>query len=141
MDLIYILIVIFVVIIVSQIFLGKTSSLIEGMDSTTPTTTTTPTTSYEPYNLNDPNSALILSQQNAGNIDFLKGRVDELANVKKDVDDLKQNVSLMQTQIDGLVQQQADFGTQLAGSEPPSITGTEEVTPESATAITDEEDK
>ena len=177
MDLIYILIIIFVVIIISQIFFGR-KTLVEGMDdastttsttttssdtstpttttpttttpttttptTTTPTTTTptttTPTTtdsSYQPYNLNDPNSSLILSQQNAGNINFLKGRIDELSGIKKDVDDLKQNVSSMQTQIDGLVQQQSDFGTQLAGPSPPDITGTEPVTAD--TAVADEE--
>ena len=124
MNLIYILIIVFVIIILCQIFLGD--KLIEGMDNPdTSTTTTTEDTTYQPYNLSDPNNALILGQQNAGNINYLKERVDELTNVKKDVDDLKQNVSLMQTQIDALVQQQADFGTQLAGSTPPTITGTE----------------
>ena len=117
------------------------------MDDATTSTTATPTTdtttsttstdaSYQPYNLNDPNSSLILSQQNAGNINFLKGRIDELSGIKKDVDDLKQNVSSMQTQIDGLVQQQADFGTQLAGPSPPTISGTEPVTAETAVAET-----
>ncbi len=124
MNLIYILIIVFVIIILCQIFLGD--KLIEGMDNPdTSTTTTTEDATYQPYNLSDPNNALILGQQNAGNINYLKERVDELTNVKKDVDDLKENVSLMQTQIDALVQQQADFGTQLAGSTPPTITGTE----------------
>ena len=152
MDLIYILIIIFVVIIISQIFFGR-QTLVEGMDdattsSTTDTTTTPSTTdtastpsttdaSYKPYNLNDPNNSLILSQQNAGNINYLKGRIDELSGVKKDVDELKQNVSSMQTQIDGLVQQQADFGTQIAGSTPPDISGTEPATAD--TAVTEEE--
>lgn len=120
MNLIYILIIVFIIIILCQIFLGD--KLIEGMDNADTSTTTD---TYQPYNLSDPNNALILGQQNAGNINYLKERVDELTNVKKDVDDLKQNVSLMQTQIDALVQQQADFGTQLAGSTPPTITGTE----------------
>ena len=125
MNLIHILIIVFIVILLCQIFLGN--NIIEGMDTETTTANTTTSTeqTYQPYNLNDPNNALILSQQNAGNIDFLKGRIDELSNVKKDVDDLKQNVSLMQTQIDALVQQQADFGTQLAGTTTPTITGTE----------------
>ena len=155
MDLIHILIIIFLVIIITQLFFER-KTLVEGMDdaststtdtTSTPTTSTTDTTStpttsttdttYQPYNLNDPNNSLILSQQNAGNINFLKGRIDELSGIKKDVDDLKQNVSSMQTQIDGLVQQQADFGTQLAGPTPPTITGTEPVTAE--TALTDEE--
>jgi hypothetical protein len=32
----------------------------------------------------------------------------------------------MQTQIDGLVQQQADYAQEIAGSTPPDITGTDE---------------
>ena len=31
----------------------------------------------------------------------------------------------MQVQVDGLVQQQADYAQQLAGSEPPEVSGTE----------------
>lgn len=127
MKLIYILIVVLLAIMIFQVFFDK-DTLVEGLESdttTTDTNTNTLTTEYQPYNLSDPNSALILSQQNAGNINYLKERIDELTSVKKDVDDLKQNVSLMQTQIDGLVQQQADFGTELAGSTPPTITGTE----------------
>ncbi len=124
MKLIYILIVILLAIMIFQVFFDK-DTLVEGLESDTTTSTNTSTTEYQPYNLSDPNSALILSQQNAGNINYLKERIDELTSVKKDVDDLKQNVSLMQTQIDGLVQQQADFGTELAGSTPPTITGTE----------------
>ena len=136
MGLLHILIFIFICIILYQLFAYiisiNSNTLVEGMDNeTSDTNTTSNTTSYQPYNLNDPNNALILSQQNAGNINFLKSRVDELSGIKKDVDDLKQNVSLMQTQIDGLVQQQADFGTQLAGSTPPDISGTEGVTVES----------
>jgi len=125
MKLIYILIVVLLAIMIFQVFFDK-DTLVEGLESDTTTTdTNTNTIEYQPYNLSDPNSALILSQQNAGNINYLKERIDELTSVKKDVDDLKQNVSLMQTQIDGLVQQQADFGTELAGSTPPTITGTE----------------
>lgn len=81
---------------------------------------------YQPYNLNDPNNALILSQQNAGNIDYLKGRIDDLSGIKKDVEDMKMNISSMQTQIDGLVQQQADYATEIAGSQPPEVSGLEE---------------
>lgn len=134
MNLINILIIVFIVIIISQLisYFFINNNLIEGMETTdtsnTTDTTNTTTTEYQPYNVNDPNNALILSQQNAGNINYLKERIDELAESKKDIDDLKQSVSLMQTQIDGIVQQQADFGTQLAGSEPPTITGTESAT-------------
>ena len=131
--LLYIFIVFFILLLVWPIG-SFGSSIVEGLENeqgTTGTTTEgipTPGTTgdYQPYNVSDPNSALILSQQNAGNIDYLKGRVDELYGIKKDVDDLKINVSSMQTQIDGLVQQQADYATEIAGSQPPEINGLEE---------------
>ena len=126
--LVYILIVLFLILISYQISLAyfdekngmMGNDLIEGMDNATSTTV-----EYKPYNLNDPNNALILAQQNAGNIDYLKGRVEELTGVKKKVDDMQQNIDSMQTQIDSLVQQQADAAQQLVGNTPPTITGTE----------------
>jgi peptidoglycan hydrolase CwlO-like protein len=126
--LVYILIVLFLILISYQISLAyfdekngmMVNDLIEGMDNATSTTV-----EYKPYNLNDPNNALILAQQNAGNIDYLKGRVEELTGIKKKVDDMQQNIDSMQTQIDSLVQQQADAAQQLVGNTPPTITGTE----------------
>lgn len=81
---------------------------------------------YQPYNLSDPNNALILAQQNAGNIQVLKGRIDTLDGVKEKIDTMQQNINSMQVQMDGLVQQQADYAAEIAGSTPPTITGTEE---------------
>ena len=78
---------------------------------------------YSEYDTNNPNNALILSQQNAGNIAYLKQRVDELAGIKTTVDELTQQVNQHSTQIQGLVQQQADYATQLAGDTPPTVTG------------------
>ena len=78
---------------------------------------------YKPYNLQDPNNSLILAQQNAGNIEVLKGRIDNLDNVKQRVDDMQQSMNLMQTQIDGLVQQQADMATELTGDGEPAVIG------------------
>jgi hypothetical protein len=114
--LIKILIGFFIFLIGYQIFLAllDKNNLVEGLENETTT---------------DPNSALILSQQNAGNIEVLKGRVDELdgaKGLKSRVDTMQQNIDSMQTQIDGLVQQQADYATDLAGDEPIVITGTED---------------
>jgi hypothetical protein len=123
--LIYILIMFFVSLIIYQIYLANdgifgSNTLMEGLENET----TTDTKEYKPYNLQDPNNALILSQQNAGNIEVLKGRIDDLDGVKKRVDDMQQSVDLMQSQIDSLVQQQADYAQEIAGSTPPTITGT-----------------
>jgi hypothetical protein len=138
MLLIYILIVLFVILIGYQVYLAMfPSKLIEGLENDD---TTTSTQEYKPYNLNDPNNSLILAQQNAGNIEVLKGRIDNLDGVKKKVDDMQQSIMSMQTQIDGLVQQQADYAQQMAGSTPPDITGTDQETADDVAASIDEEE-
>ena len=108
-----------------QIFLALTNThnLVEGLENGE-------YKSYGTEDPNNPNSALILSQQNAGNIEVLKGRVDALDGVKARVDTMQQNIDSIQTQIDALVQQQADYATDLVGSKPPEVTGLEEATAE-----------
>jgi len=120
MTLIYILIIFFTTLITYQLFLATfgLDNLIEGLENEG---------EYKEYNTNDPNNALILSQQNAGNIDVLKGRIDKFDGVKEMIDGMKQNIDSMQTQIDGLVEQQVQFSQDLAGTTPPEITGTEEM--------------
>ncbi len=118
----YLLICAFILLIIYQISLAHftaSASLIEGLENAN---------EYKDYDMNDPNNALILGQQNAGNISYLKIRVDELAGIKAKVDSLQQNVDSMQVQIDGLVQQQADYAQDLAGNKPVEVSGTEEVT-------------
>ena len=147
MLLIYILIVIFVCLMVYQAYLANSTfglemfpnKLIEGLENED--TTGTSTQEYKPYNLNDPNNSLILAQQNAGNIEVLKGRINNLDNVKKQVDDMQQSIDSMQTQIDGLVQQQADYAQEIAGSTPPEITGTDELTAENVSDSIEEDNK
>ncbi len=117
-----ILIIFFIGLIGYQLFLALSgNNLIEGLENNT--------NEYKSYNTDDPNnpnSATILSQQNAGNIEVLKGRIDGLDGVKARVDTMQQNIDSMQVQIDGLVQQQADYAVDLAGNEPVEVTGTEE---------------
>lgn len=126
MMLIYVLIVLFTILIVHQVFLTffVSNSLVEGLENNE----TSSTNEYQPYNVNDPNNALILSQQNAGNIEVLKGRIDGFDGVKEKVDNMQQSINSMQVQIDSLVQQQADYAQEIAGSEPVEVTGTEEET-------------
>ena len=141
MLLIYILIILFIILLSYQVILAfNPNKLVEGLENET-TTTSTDTQEYKPYNLNDPNNSLILSQQNAGNIEVLKGRIDSLDGVKSKVDTMQQEIDSMQTQIDSLVQQQADYGQELAGSTPADVTGTdEETTANVESSIEDEED-
>ena len=111
MILIYSLIVFFTCLIVYQIFLELTPNIIEGLDA------------YKPYNMNDPNNALILGQQNAGNIEVLKERINKLDGVNSKVVTMQQNMDSMQVQIDALVEQQSTLATELAGNEPIDVTG------------------
>jgi hypothetical protein len=134
MLLIYILILLFLFLLVYQVYLVNdtfgsntySSKLIEGLENEEENIPTTQ--EYKPYNLNDPNNSLILPQQNAGNIEVLRGRIDTLDGVKKKVDDIQQSISSMQVQIDTLVQQQAEYAQDLAGTTPPTVTGTDELT-------------
>ena len=131
--LIYILIVLFVILISYQVYLAiLPNSLVEGLENND--------TAYKPYNINDPNNYLILSQQNAGNIEVLKGRIEDLDGVKESVDNMQQSINSMQTQIDGLVEQQANYAQEIAGSTPPEITGTEEETAENVEDSIEEEE-
>jgi len=84
--------------------------------------------SYKPYNFDGPNGALILAQQNAGNIDYLKIRIDELNGIKGRVDQMQLDIDSMQTQIDSLVEQQQQLGNDLVGTNEVEVSGTEEMT-------------
>jgi len=143
MLLIYILIILFIVLVGYQVILAFSSgqnSLIEGLENAD-TTTSTGSQDYQPYNVNDPNNSLILAQQNAGNIEVLKGRVDKLDGVNDKVVTMQQSIDSMQTQIDGLVQQQADYAQDMAGSTPPDVSGTDGETTENVEDSIEEEDQ
>lgn len=124
--LIKLLIVFFTCLIGYQLFtfaFKNGSDLVEGLENKKAND------EYKDYNTDDPNnpnSALILAQQNAGNIEVLNGRVTKLDDIKDRVDTLDQITGSMQTQIDALVQQQADFATDLVGDTPVEVTGLDE---------------
>jgi hypothetical protein len=134
MTLIYILIGVFIVLFAYQIFLALfPDKVVEGLENVSTTITNADTPSpdqYKPYNLSDPNNSLILPQQNAGNIEVLRGRLDKFDGINQKIDVIQRNVDAMQVQMDGLVQQQAQYAQELAGDTPPTITGTEELTSE-----------
>jgi hypothetical protein len=138
--LIYILIVFFIMLVGYQVFLALVPplNLVEGLENAT-TTQNAGSSDYQPYNVNDPNNSLILSQQNAGNIEVLKGRIDGFDGVKEKVDTMQQSIDSMQVQIDGLVQQQADYAQELAGPTPPDVTGTDYETTENVEDSIEEE--
>lgn len=138
MSLIYILIILFAILLGYQVYLDIfPDKLVEGLENNT----TTISQEYKPYNVSDPNNSLILAQQNAGNIEVLKGRIEKLDGIEKRVDNMQQSIDSMQIQMDGLVEQQAEYAQEIAGSTPPEITGTgEENIDDVEISIEEEED-
>ena len=67
----------------------------------------------------------IMSQTNAGNIEYLKQRMDVVQNMYQQVRDLSGNVTALFTQVNGLAQAQQQYATQIAGSAPPDVSGTD----------------
>ena len=126
LTLVNILIIFFLFIILYQIFLAKLYMVearlplvearlptVEGLEN-----------QYEQYDTNNPNNALILAQQNAGNIAYLKERLDDYQGAFQELQDLSGNVVSLQNQVNGLVQAQQDYANQMTGGTPPVITGT-----------------
>jgi hypothetical protein len=78
---------------------------------------------YQPYDTNNPNNAMILAQQNAGNIEYLKQQLNSLMGLQNEVTDISSNVVTLNNQVSALTQQQQGLATGLVGSSPPNITG------------------
>jgi hypothetical protein len=112
--LINILVLLFGFLIVYQVYRVK-----EGLE-TAATTPTTPT--YQPY---DPNNPTILAQQNAGNIQVLKGQMDELVGIKKEVEDISGNLYTLTDQVNQYMLQQANSAQQKLPPTPPAISPTD----------------
>jgi peptidoglycan hydrolase CwlO-like protein len=103
------LIVIFVLLIGAQIFLAYSGNIIEGLDNNSSNSSK----KYQEYNGDD---ALILSKQNAANIEFLKQQFDGINGLQYEVNDISSNVVALQTQVDGLVQSQQDYTNNITSS-------------------------
>lgn len=134
MFLVYILIVVFTLLISYPIILAySNNSLIEGLENGDPKS------EYKSYNANDPNNALILAQQNAGNIKVLREQTDKLNDIPETITQMQQNMSTMQTQIDSITQQQAQYAQEISGGDtPPDTSGTEPLTTDDAEEDTED---
>lgn len=110
---------------------NKKISFVEGFDQTessTATTTmpTTPTPSssktYQDYDKNkDP---MILGEQNAGNIEFLKQQIGDIPALKTTLDSLLKRMDQLEEQMNNLtIQQNKAFQDLSGGSPPPPTTG------------------
>ena len=123
----HVLILFFIILISYQVFLAKIN--IEGMTSNS---SSSQKQTYKPYDTDNPSNALILAQQNAGNIGYINERINNVQNMKKKLVDLSNNVQDLQTQVNGLASAQQQYATQLTGGSAPKITGT--------TSSTDDDD-
>jgi hypothetical protein len=129
LTLVNLLIIFFTVLIFYQIFLAYFgNSFIEGY------TNTDENNEYKSYDTNNPDNALILAQQNAGNIIVLKGQLDEMLGINKQVQDLSGNVASLQQQVTDLVQAQKDYANDMTGGTEPEISGTTEEEEETETS-------
>ena len=108
--LVKVLILFFIILLIYQVFnTFVNTGVIEGLDT------------YQPYDMNNPANALILAQQNAGNIQYIMQRFDSLQNLDKEVKDLSGNVVILQEQVNGIVSAQADYASKIGPA--PDITG------------------
>ena len=121
--LVYLLIVIMTYIIVAN-YLPNISTFrvnVEGL-----TNNDGQTTSYQSYPKDD---VFILAQKNAANIEFLKGKYDNIQNLENMIFDLSRNVALNTANISEIAKQIANASQQLVGrtpgdtSPPPQATG------------------
>lgn len=102
-----VLIIFFIFLILYQVFLAN-SSLYEGLDNNSD---------------QSPCSSSVLAYKNSGAIQVLQEQVSKLMGLDKEVQDLSGNVVALNQQVAGLVNQQAQAATQLAGNKPLATSG------------------
>lgn len=116
--LVNLLIIIFILLIIYQIFLAHFNSIIEGLDNNSNNNL-----EYKNYDSTTSISSTDLSQINFENIKYLKQQLDSLSNIHVEVQDLSGNVANLTTQVNGLLQEQSDYAKNNLPAEPPEITG------------------
>lgn len=115
LTLVNLLIIFFIMLIFYQIFLAYfENSIMEGYENKD---------KYKSYDTNNPDNALILAQQNAGNIIVLKEQMDKMLGINKQVQDLSGNVANLEQQVTDLVQAQKDYANQITGGTEPEVSG------------------
>jgi len=106
--LINVLIFFFIFIIIYELILANhvVEGFVEGLDSSS---------SYQSYNTNDPNNTLILAQQNAGNIQVLKGELDGLTGSTQKINSLTSTVHGLQKQVSQLTASMKQMSQSIGG--------------------------
>lgn len=115
--LIFTLIFVFILIIKQQLFIPHNK--IEKFENNNNANNTR---DNPPYKLNDPlsNDAFILAQQNAGNINVLKNRVENLEVLKNKVMDNSNKIKLLEEDLEQILQEQINMTLKKT---PPNISG------------------
>ena len=119
LSLINILIVFFILLLTYQILLAN--HIVEGMEGMEGMEENK--NDFQEYDKNDPNNLSILVNQNAGNISYLKERMNNVANIGEQVKDISGNLQTLQDQVNELVLAQEDYANQLTGGSAPEISG------------------
>ena len=86
---------------------------------------------FKPYDTNDPNNVMILAQQNAGNIQYLKSQMDFVLEFREKMKNIDTRINDLSTQVDEIIMTQKTYASENLPSEPPVVTGAveeEEVT-------------
>jgi len=93
--LINVLIIFFILYIFYQVFLYNInkSPIIEGMGAEEITS----------YNKNDPDNAMILAQENAGNIQVIKKQLEKLLDLDKQVNTMNNDLDKLAVQVNGII--------------------------------------
>lgn len=76
---------------------------------------------YTEYDLNDPGSAMILAQKNAGNIQAIKDMITNISELNKIVNDNTLAVQSVQTQVNDLAEAQNSMAGNMVGTDVPEI--------------------
>jgi TolA-binding protein len=75
--------------------------------------------------MNSPTSAMILSQQNAANIQFLQQQMNDVLSLKGEFNNITNTINQMQQQMQAMMQQQsATFNQVSGGNKVVTISGT-----------------
>lgn len=120
------LIIFFSILLVTAMFTNNARSSIvvvsanyEGM------TSSTDASNNDEYQNYAPNDALILAQQNAGNIEYLKGRVANLdsnsTKVNQYIFDISNNLTTLNDQVNTIIDQQAQYAQSVASEPAPAM--------------------
>ena len=116
MVLIYLLIAFFVCLLTYQLILAFYPT-IEGMetnDNNKYKTKNGETLNYEDY----PTDPLVCCKQNSGNIDYLKGRVDDMSSNSVDISKIQTDMAALQQQVDDMGTQMSELAGNMISQEP-----------------------